>query len=100
MPASFKNRRVGAVLNVGAANVSENRSAKTSVEKTYTLLIGDRRVTVSPRKSFRMDGHRYRVVGEKDGALVVQDRRTKALVRFRKQKTRPEPKTLSSADEK
>jgi hypothetical protein len=99
MPASFKDRRVGVVLNVGAARVSENRRAKSSAEKTYTLLIGDRRITVSPRKSFRMDGHRYRVVGEKDGALIVQDRRTKAIVRFHKQQTKPKPKTSSPADD-
>ena len=93
-PAGFQTRKVGAMLHVNSVAVTRSRAGR-SPSKVYTLLVGTREVPVSAGSTLRLDGKRYRVVGEQDGVLVLQDRRTKALLRFRKQ----EPPAAGAEDE-
>lgn len=95
VPASFRQRDVGVVLDIGSVTISRNEESKGE-EKQYALRIDDRRIVVSERGTVRLDGHRYRVLGEDaDGRLILEDRRTKALRRFRKE-VPPAPESTST----
>jgi len=95
VPASFRQRNVGVVLNVGSVTINRNEESKGET-KQYTLRIDDQRIVVSARGTVRLDGHRYRLLGEDaDGRLILEDRRTKALRRFRKE-TPPAPEPTST----
>lgn len=92
VPASFRQRNVGVVLDIGSVTINRNEESRDEV-KQYTLRIGDEKVVVSPRGTVRLDGHRFRVLGENaDGLLILEDRRTKALWCFRKEAP-PSPET-------
>ena len=103
VPAGFETRNIGAMLHVKSVAVARNRVGR-SPAKVYTLLVGNREVPVSAGGSLRLDGKPYRVVGEQDGILILQNRRTKALLRFRKQEEPPakaeETSTSSSGTER
>ncbi len=92
VPASFRQRDVGVVLDIGSVTINRNEESKGDA-KQYILRIGDEKLVVSPGGTLRLDGHRFRVLGEHaDGLLILQDRRTKSLWRFRKEAP-PPPET-------
>lgn len=81
-PAGLRGKTVGAT--VGLAGVTVHKNRRSSPPKEYILKLEDGTpVRGKIGKTVRIGKRRMKVLGERDGVLLLQDSRTKRILRFR-----------------
>ena len=82
--AGFKKRRGGAT--VGLNSVTVHRASSPRKREKFTLLLDNgKRVTASAGRTVKVSGKRFRILGRRDGGLLLEDTRTKRIMRFVRQ---------------
>lgn len=81
-PSGLRGRTVGATVGLVGATVHTNR--RSSPPKDYILKLADGPpVRAEIGQTVRIGKRRMKVLGERDGALLLQDKKTKRVLRFR-----------------
>jgi len=89
-PRELKARRVGATVGLQSVSVHKTK-APASTRKYRLKLAGGKTAEVCAGEALRIDDRRFKVLGERDGALLLQDQRSKRVMRFvKKQQPAPE----------
>ena len=81
-PADLRGRTVGATVGLVGVTVHKNR--RSSPPEEYILKLDDGPpVRAEVGKTVRVGKRRMKVLGERDGVLLLQDKNTKRVLRFR-----------------